>query len=124
MNFAQSLYISEGRNVYEFVRLNFSEELPSLSPLNDNLRKGGMLIDHRKSSGCQTAVCSEDRAGIIKKITHNAVTNISTGFSVPLEHGLPSARHFQTNSFDSLKSWFETKDKSCYLNIIYGSALV
>ena len=128
VHFAQSLYILGGRNAYEFVRLNLQGALPSLSVLDGTLTKSGMLFEeaefrfnalreHQKSSGYQTAVCSEDCTGVIKKITYNAMTNTFTGFSAPLDHGLPIARHFQTDSFDQLKSWFETKDKSCYLNV-------
>ena len=45
------------------------------------------------------------------------MTNTFTGSSLPLESCLPIVHHFQTDSFNQLKNWFETQDKSCYLNI-------
>jgi hypothetical protein len=128
MQFAQSLYILGGRNAYEFIRMNLPAALPSLSTLNDSLKKAGGCIEeaefrfnalheHQKSLDYQIAVCSEDCTGVIKKIKYNASTNIFSGFSVPLKNGLPVARHFQTDSFDQLRNWFETQDKSSYLNI-------
>ncbi|CAF2121279.1 unnamed protein product [Rotaria magnacalcarata] len=128
MKFAQSLYILGGRNAYEFIRMNLPAALPSLSTLNDSLKKAGQCIEeaefrfnalgeHQKSMDYQIAVCSEDCTGVIKKIKYNASTNIFSGFSAPLKNGLPVARHFQTDSFDQLRNWFETEDKSSYLNI-------
>ncbi|CAF4854131.1 unnamed protein product, partial [Rotaria socialis] len=63
------------------------------------------------------AVCSEDATAVIKKVTYNAATNTFTGFSLPLERGIPVARHFQTDSFDELNNWFENEDKTDYLNV-------
>jgi hypothetical protein len=103
MQFAQSLYILGGRNAYEFIRMNLPAALPSLSTLNDSLKKAGGCIEeaefrfnalheHQKSLDYQVAVCSEDCTGVIKKIKYNASTNIFSGFSVPLKNGLPVAR--------------------------------
>ncbi|CAF2257375.1 unnamed protein product [Rotaria magnacalcarata] len=128
MHFAQSLYILGGRNVYEFVRLNLPGAIPSMPTLNESLGKAGACIeegefrynvlhDHQKSYGYQIAVCSEDATAVIKKVTYNAATNTFTGFSLPLERGIPVARYFQTDSFDELKNWFENKDKTDYLNV-------
>ncbi len=115
--------------------MNLPRALPSLSTLNYSLKKAGGCIEEtefqfdalherQKSLDYQTAVCSEDCAGVIKKIKYNASTNTFSGFSVPLNHDLPVARHFQTDSFDQLKNWFETQDKSSYLNIHMVQPLV
>ncbi|CAF1396640.1 unnamed protein product [Rotaria sp. Silwood1] len=108
--------------------MNLPGALPSLSTLNDSLKKAGECIEeaefrfdalheHQKSLDYQTAVCSEDCIGVTKKIKYNASTNTFSVFSVPLKHGLPVARHFQTNSFNQLRNWIEMEDKSSYLNI-------
>ncbi|CAF3392075.1 unnamed protein product [Rotaria socialis] len=128
MHFAQSLYILGGRNVYEFVRLNLPGAIPSMPTLSESLGKAGVRIeesefrynelhDHQKFCGYDIAVCSEDATAVIKKVTYNAATNTFTGFSLPLERGIPVARHFQTDSFDELKKWFENEDKTDYLNV-------
>ncbi|CAF3945543.1 unnamed protein product [Rotaria magnacalcarata] len=96
--------------------------------LNESLGKAGACIeegefqynvlhDHQKSYGYQITVCSEDATAVIKKVTYNAATNTFTGFSLPLERGIPVARYFRTDSSDELKNWFENKDKTDYLNV-------
>ena len=126
--FAQSLYVLGGRNTYEFVRLNLPGALPTLSTVDLSLRKSGGRIDegefryddlqnHQRSYRYQIAVCSEDCTAVIRKVTYNAVTDTFGGFSTPLLRGIPISRHFRTNSFEQLKNWFESKDKSNNLNI-------
>lgn len=128
LNFAKSLFVLAGRNAYEFVRLNLPGALPVLSTLSDSFGKAGAYIEegifrydslrnHQISSGYQIACCSEDATAIIQKITYDATSNTFTGFSTPLKNGIPIARHFQTDSFDQLKYWFENNDTSNYLNI-------
>ena len=128
LHFAQSLYILGGRNTYEFVRMNLPGSLPSISTLDDSIKKAGgsieeaefrfdALHEHQKSLNYQVAVCSEDCTGVIKKIKYNASTNTFSGFSTPLDDDIPIARHFQTDSFDQLRNWFDTQDKSSYINI-------
>jgi hypothetical protein len=75
------------------------------------------LRDHQNTFGYQIAVCSEDETDVIKKITYNAATNTFTGFPAPLKPGIPLSHHFQNDSFDQLKEWFEIKDKAKCLNI-------
>ncbi|CAF4339700.1 unnamed protein product, partial [Rotaria magnacalcarata] len=126
--FAQSLYILGGRNVYEFVRLNLPGAIPALSTLDDSLGKAGACIEegifrynilqnHQKSVGYDIAVYSEDATAVIKKVSYNSATNKFSGFPISLKHGIPYSRQFQTDSFDELKSWFENKDKTHYLNV-------
>jgi len=128
LNFAKCLYVLAGRNAYEFIRLNLPGGLPSLFTLDDSFAKANSCIeegefrynvlrDHQSTFGYDIAVCSEDATAVIKKITYNAATNTFTGFSAPLQHGIPVSHHFQTDSLDKLKEWFENKDKAKYLNI-------
>jgi len=127
-NFAQSLYILGGRNSYEFVRLNLPGALPALPTLKVSLEKAGVCIEeaefryddlhhYRNSLGYEIAVCSEDCTAVIPKISYNAATNTFNGFSTPLEYGIPISHYFKTDSFHQLKTWFENRDKSNYLNI-------
>ena len=120
--FAQSLYVLGGRNAYEFVRLNLPGSLPSIPTLDESLERAGATIeegkfqydplrDHQKSFGYEIAVCSEDSTAVIKRVSYTVSTNSFTGFSTPLKNGIPIARHFQTDYFDQLKTWFENQDK-------------
>ncbi|CAF3360598.1 unnamed protein product [Rotaria socialis] len=126
--FAQSLHIFDGRNAYEFVRLNLLGAIPDLSTLDDSLGKTGTCIEegifrynilqnHQKSVGYDIAVCSEDATAVIKRVSYNSTTNTFSGFPISLKHGIPCSRQFQTDSFDELKSCFENKDKTHYLNV-------
>ena len=127
-HFAHALFILGGRNVYEFIRLNLPGALPSLSTVSESLGKTGASIEegifrydnlqqNQKMSNYHLAVCSEDATAVVKKIAYNAATNTIVGFSIPLRHGIPVARQFQTDSFDQLKLWFESKHKADLLNI-------
>ena len=128
LHFAQSLYVLGGRNAYEFVRMNLPGSLPGLSALDESLNRAGAAIEesefrfdalrhHQKSFGYQIACCSEDSTAIVKKICYNATTNSFTGFSTPLEYGVPVHRHFQTDSFDQLKTWFAERNRASSLNV-------
>ncbi|CAF3316161.1 unnamed protein product [Rotaria sp. Silwood2] len=96
--------------------------------MNASLGKAGACIEeaefrydflhhHQNSYDYQVAVYFEDATAVIQKITYNAVTNTFTEFSIPLKYGIPIFRHYQTDSFDQLKYWFENTDKSNYLNV-------
>ncbi|CAF3394111.1 unnamed protein product [Rotaria socialis] len=67
--------------------------------------------------GHSVAVCSEDANAVIKKVSYNSTTNKFSGFPISLKHGIPCSRQFETDSFDELKSCFENKDKTYYLNV-------
>ncbi|CAF2935759.1 unnamed protein product [Rotaria sp. Silwood2] len=96
--------------------------------MNASLGKAGACIEeaefrydflhhHQNSYDYQVAVYFEDATAVIQKITYNAVTNTFTEFSIPLKYGIPIFHHYQTDSFDQLKYWFENTDKSNYLNV-------
>ncbi|CAF1682398.1 unnamed protein product [Rotaria magnacalcarata] len=126
--FAQSLYISGGRNSYEFVPLNLPGALLSLSTLNLSLEKADACIGeaefrydalnhHHNSLNYQITVSSEDSTAVVKKVSYNAATNTFGGFATPLENGIIKSGYVKTRYFDVLKEWFENKDKSNYLNV-------
>ncbi|CAF1299345.1 unnamed protein product [Didymodactylos carnosus] len=128
-NFTLSLFILGGKNVYEFTRLNISQAFPSLttsnkitSNNNENvIEEDKFQIDrvlkHASVIDCQYGFMSEDCTGVIRKIKYDSATDTFIGFSTPLISGLPSYKHFQTDSFDELKNWFSTCEKAQLLNV-------
>ncbi|CAF1648724.1 unnamed protein product [Rotaria magnacalcarata] len=127
-SFSQALYIMEGRNAYEFVRLNLSGAVPSITSIDSFISKaGGKIMEGefrydtlhhlQTSNNYQLAVCSEDCTGVIQKIVYDAPTNTFIGFSTPLDRGIPVPQYFQTDSYEQLKVWFENEDKSSLLNV-------
>ncbi|CAF3541485.1 unnamed protein product, partial [Rotaria socialis] len=119
--FVQSLYILGGRNSCEFVRLNLSGALPSLSTLNLSFEKADACIGeagfrydalnhHHNSLNYQIAVCSEDSTAVVKKVSYNAATNTFGGFATSLENGILKSGYVKTRYFDVLKEWFENED--------------
>ncbi|CAF4571727.1 unnamed protein product, partial [Didymodactylos carnosus] len=115
LNFALSLFILGGKNAYEFTRLNISQAFPSLTTLkkitsnnNENVIEEGKfqidhLLKHASVIDCRYGFMSEDCTGVIRKIEYDSATNTFIGFSAPLISGLPSNKHFRTDSFDELK---------------------
>ena len=63
------------------------------------------------------AFASEDCTGVLRKINYDQQTNSFIGFATPLTDGIPVTKYYQTNSFDQLKSWFESSERSPLLNI-------
>jgi len=126
-DFALSLYILGGKLTYEFIRLNLPGSLPSLTMLNtlitnsnSKITEGEFQFDqlqkHFDNLNVQYAFGSEDATGIIKKIKYDSTTNTFNGFSTPLNHGVPIKEYYQTDSFDTLKMWFNSIEKSSLLN--------
>ncbi|CAM4980106.1 unnamed protein product [Rotaria socialis] len=128
INNIATLYIMGGRNTYEFVRLNLSGAVPSITSIDSFISKaGGKIMEGefrydtlqhlQTSNNHQLAVCSEDCTGVIQKIVYDAPTNTLIGFSTPLDRGIPVPQYFQTDSYEQLKVWFENEDKSSLLNV-------
>ncbi|CAF1118836.1 unnamed protein product [Didymodactylos carnosus] len=129
LNFALSLFILDGKNAYEFTRLNISPAFSSLTTLkkitsnnNENVIEEGKfqidhLLKHASVIDCRYGFMSEDSTGVIRKIEYDSVTNAFIGFSTPLIAGLPSCKHFQIDAFDELKTWFSTYEKAQLLNV-------
>ncbi|CAF4106527.1 unnamed protein product [Rotaria magnacalcarata] len=127
-NFALSLYILGGKLTYEYLRLNLPGSLPHLSLLNSlisssdsRISEGEFRFDqlqkHFDSLNVQYAFDSEDCTGIVKRIKYDSTTNTFTGFPSLLDRGVPIKSYYQTDSFDALKSWFNSIDKASLLNI-------
>ncbi|CAF2069261.1 unnamed protein product [Rotaria magnacalcarata] len=127
-NFALSLYILGGKLTYEFIRLNLPGSLPSVTMLNTLISKSNAKISeaefrfdqlqkHFDDHNLQYAFGSEDATSIIKKIKYDSTTNTFNGFPTPLDRGVPIKEYYRTNSFDKLKLWFDSNDKSSLLNI-------
>ena len=126
--FAQALYVSGGRNTYEFVRFNLPSALPTLSTVDSSLKRSGGRItegkfrygdlkDHQRSYQYQLAVCSENCTAAVKKVTYNAANDTFSGFWAPLSSGIAVTRYFRTDSFEQLKEWFKSEDRSSYVNV-------
>jgi hypothetical protein len=54
---------------------------------------------------------------VIRKLSFDQQINSFIGFATPLANGIPIAKHYRTNSFDKLKYWFSTLNRSSLLNI-------
>ncbi|CAF1133516.1 unnamed protein product [Didymodactylos carnosus] len=126
--FALSLYILGGKMTYQFVRMNLSPALPSVqtldklisnddSKINEAQFRFDKLQEYFDRINVKYAFGSEDCTGVIRRINYDQQTNSFIGFASPLINGIPVAKHYQTNSFDQLKSWFSSSDKSPLLNI-------
>ncbi|CAM2728181.1 unnamed protein product [Rotaria socialis] len=123
-----TLYILGGKLTYEFIRLNIVGALPSLTTLygiisDTNLKiiEGQFRFDelkhHSDLLNTKFGFVSEDCTGVVQKITYNERTNSFVGFSAPLTNGIPYVNHFQTDSFEQLKTWFSTVNKASLLNV-------
>ncbi|CAM4842016.1 unnamed protein product [Rotaria magnacalcarata] len=123
-----TLYILGGKLTYEFIRLNIVGALPSLTTLygiisDTNLKiiEGQFRFDelkhHSDLLNTKFGFVSEDCTGVVQKITYNERTNSFVGFSAPLTNGIPHVNHFQTDSFEQLKTWFSTVNKASLLNV-------
>ena len=127
-NFALSLYILGGKLTYEFIRLNLPGSLPHLSLLNSlisssdsRITEGEFRFDqlqkHFDSLNVHYAFGSEDCTGIVKRIKYDSTTNAFTGFPSLLDRGVPIKSYYQTDSFDTLKLWFNSIDNASLLNV-------
>ncbi|CAF1639732.1 unnamed protein product, partial [Didymodactylos carnosus] len=117
-----------GKLTYEFVRMNLIAALPAIPTLNNlilnaNLRvaeaefRFDALQQHLLSIHTKLGFVSEDCTGVIRKIKYDVTTNSFVGFATPLANGVPIAQFYQTDSYEQLKSWFDTIDKAPLLNV-------
>ncbi|CAF4364417.1 unnamed protein product [Rotaria sp. Silwood2] len=127
-DFALSLYILGGKLTYEFVRLNLPGSLPNLTMLHSLISNSNLKISEAefrfdelqnklKNLNIQYAFGSEDMTSVIKKIKYDSITNTFVGFPTPLAHGIPIKEYYKTDSFDILKLWFSSIEKSSLLNV-------
>jgi hypothetical protein len=126
--FGLSLYILGGKKTYEFVRLNLGiNALPSLTTINKLISNTGVIKEaefrfdqlqqYLQSVDVKFGFVSEDCTSVIRKIKYNVSSNSFTGFATPLIKGIPVANHYRTDSFEQLKTWFDSIDKSPLLNV-------
>lgn len=126
--FAACLFILGGRNVYEFIRLNVSGLLPSLTTIQALIDTGtnhfqegefryDAMCDYLSSNGSKLVFASEDCTSVIPKVTYDATSNSFIGFVPSLKNGLPEVNKFSTESFAELENWFSTIAKSHLLNV-------
>ncbi|CAF4943980.1 unnamed protein product [Rotaria socialis] len=117
-----------GKLTYEFIGLNLPGSLSSVTMLNTLISKSNAKISeaefrfdqlqkHFDDHNLQYAFGSEDATNIIKKIKYDSTTNTFNGFPTPLDRGVPIKEYYRTNSFDKLKLWFDSNDKSSFLNV-------
>ncbi|CAF2139424.1 unnamed protein product [Rotaria magnacalcarata] len=127
-DFATSLLILGGRNVYEFVRLNLPGSIPSLTSLHLILTSSKChfiegefqyerLKDYVDWSQYSYAFCGEDSTSVVQKISYDTRSNCFVGFTLPLKNGFPCTRYFSTDSLGQLEKWYEQIDKSFLINV-------
>lgn len=126
--FALVLYILGGKLTYELIRINLSGAFPHVDTLNRIISSSGhamnegqfrfdRLKQYLNPNNIQYGFLSEDCTGVVRKIKYDAKTNSFVGFSTPLENGIPVLQFYRTNSFETLKTWFNTVNKAPLLNI-------
>ncbi|CAM4983047.1 unnamed protein product [Rotaria socialis] len=126
--FASCLFILGGRNVYEFIRLNISDLLPSLpiiqssldsitNRINEGDFRYDLMCDYLSLQKTNFIFASEDCTGVIPQIIYNVPSNTFIDFVPHLEDGLPKINTFSTESFSKFENWFGTLNKSHLLNL-------
>ena len=92
-----------------------------ISNSNSKISEGEFRFDQLKKHfdelNIEYAFGSEDVTGVIKKIKYDSTTNTFNGFPTLLDRGIPIAKHYQTDSFDTLKIWFNSIEKASLLNV-------
>ena len=129
IDFALCSFILAGRNAYEFLRINMPGALPNLTTIQTKLAKEGFralegefrftdLKKHMNVVHSKYVFCAEDCTSVQRKVVYDVRSNSFVGFTSPLDgNGMPVLTHFQTNSFEDLKYWFEEQDISQLLNL-------
>ena len=108
--FASCIYIFGGRGVYEFIRINLPDFLPSLTVLHREIHStAGRIVegefrydsmtDYLTSQGRNFIFAAEDCTAVVPRIVFDTKTNTFVGFTLCLEN------------------WFDTSTKSHRLNL-------
>ncbi|CAF1459087.1 unnamed protein product [Adineta ricciae] len=123
-SFAMCLYILGGKQVYEFVRLNLYGSVPSLSTLSELINNSGTVFSEAEFNfeslrlcHSEFGFCSEDTTGVIRRVEYDSKTNSFIGFATPIDHGIPSPRFYQANTFGELKAIYDNKEIAPLLNV-------
>ena len=126
-DFAASVYILGGRNVYQLIRLNIPESFPSLTTLRIVISSSkyhfvegefqySSLKDFTNSFDCKYAFCGVDSTSVIPKVSYDIRSNSFVGFTLPLKMDFLLVVFISTNSLFKLATWHNEVDKSSLLN--------
>ena len=128
-DFALCLSILSERNAYEFLLLNIPGVFPNLTTIQAKLANKGFrayegklcyenMKKYMSTTNSKFAFYGEDCTTVLRKIAYDVRSNSFVGFTPPLdENGLSVLKHFQTNSFEELRRWFQEEDISNFLNL-------
>ncbi|CAF4969690.1 unnamed protein product, partial [Rotaria sp. Silwood1] len=123
-NFAICLYVLGGKQTYEFIRLNLYGSIPNLTTLGELIKNSDTAFSEAefnfeslRQCHSQFGFCSEDTTGIIRKVEYDSKTNSFVGFVTPIDHGIPLPKFYQANTFNELKTIYETNEIASLLNV-------
>lgn len=123
-HFSLCLYIIGGRQLYEFVRINLSGAIPSLtliheliSESNTKLSEAEFKFESVQQFNSNFGFCSEDTTGVVRRVEYDSSTNSFVGFSTPIRDGIPLAQHFQADTFEDLKQIYDANETARLLNV-------
>jgi len=133
-DFAASVYILGGSNLFQFLRLNIPGSIPNLTSIRSMLSSSkyqfiegefqfSRFLELVQPLSCKYAFCGEDSTAVIPKVSYDASSNSFVGFTLPLKNGFPNCQFYSTSSLDELESWHNEVDKSSLLNIHVIQAL-
>ncbi|CAF2713171.1 unnamed protein product, partial [Rotaria sp. Silwood2] len=60
---------------------------------------------------------SENTTGIIRKVEYDSKTNSFVGFVTPIDHSVPLPKFYQANTFNDLKTIYDTNEVAPLLNV-------
>lgn len=63
------------------------------------------------------AFCSEDSAGVIRKVEYDSPSNSFIGLPAPLVDGIPTRQSYQFDSLDDLKTIINTTETAGLINV-------
>ncbi|CAG9768534.1 unnamed protein product [Ceutorhynchus assimilis] len=133
--FAVYLFYIGGRLLYETLKANLENSLPSISTLNrfldtrnEPLQEGGFdfkgLLKHLTDRGLPKMIwVSEDGTRVTGKIEYDSKSNNVIGLVLPLRDGLPQQGTFPATSAEAIKAYFQTGVKATYAYVIMAQPL-
>ncbi|CAF1173978.1 unnamed protein product [Rotaria sp. Silwood1] len=123
-NFAICLYVLGGKQTYEFICLNLYGSIPNLTTLGELIKNSDTASSEAEFNfgslwHCRShfGFCSEDITGIIRKVEYNSKTNSFVGFATPINHEIPLPKFYQADTFNELKTIYETNEMAPLLNV-------
>lgn len=133
-DFALSLDILGGSNLFEFLRLNLPGSVPHLNIVHSMTSSPdyqfiegdfhySVCLETMRRSNCTYAFCGEDSTSVVPRVKYDSCSNSFIGFTLPLENGFPQCNFYSTESLDQLEAWYDQAGKSTLLNIHVIQAL-